>query len=78
MLLVEFHVNYIGISRMKALAQSYIWLPQLNSDIEETFHKCNECLLLSDNPVAVPLHPWLVSKQPSERIDIDHATWGCC
>ena len=52
MLLVEFHVNYIGISRMKALAKSYIWWPRLNSDIEETCHKCNECLPLSDKPVA--------------------------
>jgi len=37
---------------------------QLNDDIEETCHKCNECLLSSDNPATAPLQPWLVPKQP--------------
>ena len=77
MLLAELHIKHIGMSRMKVLARSYIWWPQLNSNIEETCcHKCNECLMLSDNPVAAPLHQWLVLKQPWERIHIDHATWG--
>ena len=47
----------------------------LNSDIEDTYHKCNEFLLLFDNLVAAPLQPWLAPKQPWERIHIDHATW---
>ena len=76
LLLVELHPNHIGMSRMKALARSYVWWPQLNSDIEETCHKCNKCLLSSDNPSAAPLHPWFVPKQPWERVHIDHATWG--
>ena len=74
MLLAELHINHIEMSRMKALARSYMWRPQLNSDIEETCHTHNECSLLSDNPVAALLHPWLVTKQPQERIHIDHAT----
>ena len=76
MLSAELHVNHIGMSRMKTLARSYIWWPQLNFDIEETCRKCNECLILSDKPVAAPLYPWLVPKWPLERIHIDHATWG--
>ena len=68
--------NHIGMSRMKALARSYVWWPQLNSDIEETCRKCNKCLLSSDNPSAAPLHPWFIPKQPWERVHIDHATWG--
>ena len=69
MLLAELHFNHIGMSRMKELARSYIWWPWLNSDIEICC-KCTECLMLSDNLVAVPLHPWLVPKQPWERIHI--------
>ena len=76
MLLAELHDNHIGMSRMKALARSYIWWPNLNTDIEETCRKCNECLLSSDNPETAPLHPWLVPQQPWERIHVDHATWG--
>ena len=74
MLLPELHVNHIGMSRMKALARSYTWWPWLNSDIEETCRKCNECSLLSDNPIAALLRPWLVPKQPLKRIHIDYAT----
>ena len=78
LLLAELHANHIGMSRMKAIARSYIWWPQLNTDIEETCRKCNKCLLSSDNPSTAPLHPWLVPKQPCiwERVHIDHATWG--
>ena len=55
MLLAELHTNHIGMSQMKALARSYIWWPQLNTHIEEVCHKCNECLLASNNP-AQPHH----------------------
>ena len=64
LLLAELHVNHIGMSKMKALAGSYVWWPHLNDDIEEFCRKCNECLLSSDNPATAPLHPWLVPKQP--------------
>ena len=50
MLLAELHPKHFGMNRMIALARSYIWWPRLNTDIEETCHKCNECLLSSDNP----------------------------
>ena len=76
MLLDELHAHHIGMSRIKALARSYVWWPQLNVDIEETCCKCNQCLLSSDNPVTAPPHPWLVPQQPWERIHVDHATYG--
>ena len=76
MLLAELYANHIGMSRMKALARSYIWWPQLNTCIGETCCKYNECLLSSNNTGTAPLHPWLVLKQPWERVHIDHATWG--
>ena len=76
MLLAELHTNHIGMSRMKVLARSYIWWPQLNTHIEEVCRKCNECLLTSNNPASAPPHPWLVPKQPWERVHVDHATWG--
>ena len=48
----------------------------MNTHIEEVCRKCNECLLASNNPASAPPHPWLVPKQPWERVHVDHATWG--
>lgn len=76
MLLAELHVNHIGMTRMKSLARSYIWWPRLDAQIEEMARVCDECALVADNPAKTSLHPWLVPKQPWERIHIDHASWG--
>ena len=42
-LLEELHQGHVGISRMKALARSYIWWPELDKDIEDLAASCDEC-----------------------------------
>ena len=60
----------------KSLARSYIWWSQLDSYIEEMVRECDEYALIADNPTKAFLYPWLVPKQPWERIHIDHTSWG--
>ena len=75
-LLEELHSNHLGITKMKALARNYLWWPQLDSDLEATCRNCHECCINSAKPPSAPAHPWIVPKQPWERIHIDHAQWG--
>ena len=63
---------YVGISKMKALARSYIWW----SHIEAVAKSCESCLLTANSPAPAPSHPWIVPKQPWERVHLDHAFWG--
>ena len=51
-----------------SLARSYIWWPKLDAHIKEMACKCDECASVADIPAKAPLHPWLVPKQPWERV----------
>ena len=72
-LLEELHSNNLGMSRMKSLARSYLWWPQLNIEIEALSHNCQQCCAVGPNPPAAPAHPLLVPQTPWERLHIDHA-----
>ena len=72
-LLKELHVNHLGMSRMKALARSYLWWPHLDRDIEQVARNCHQCELVAPNSPASPVHPWLVPHNAWERIHMDHA-----
>ena len=74
-LLKELHFNHIGISRMKALARSYLWWPQLDRDIEQMARNCEQCKLAAPNPATAPSHPWLVPQNAWDHIHADHAQW---
>jgi len=75
-LLSELHSNHVGVSKMKSLARSYIWWPKIDSEIKAIAKSCERCLLTANTPAPAPLHPWIVPKQPWERVHIDHAFWG--
>ena len=49
---------------------------QIDAEIEGVAKSCESCLLNANNPVPALLHPWMVPKQPWERVHIDHAFWG--
>ena len=74
-LLEELHSNHLGMSKMKSLARSYLWWPQLNTEIEALARNCQQCCAVGPNPPAAPAHPWLVPQTPWERLHIDHAQW---
>ena len=56
--LQELHDTHPGISRMKALARSYVWWPNMDSDIELTVSSCSTCQSMGSDPSPVQIHPW--------------------
>ena len=72
-ILDELHVSHPGICRMKDLARSYLWWPNLDLEIERFVRSCKECHVLQNNPKSAPLHPWEWPESPWHRLHIDYA-----
>lgn len=56
-LLQELHKEHPGIVAMKAMAQSYIWLPNLNAEIELSGRICEVCQAVRNALPSAPLYP---------------------
>ena len=63
------------MSRIEALAKSYLWWPQLDIEIEHIVKNCQQCKTTATNPPAAPTQPWIVPQNPWERVHVDHAQW---
>ena len=71
--LEQLHVGHPGIVRMKELARSYLWWPNIDSEIEQTVRNCSSCQQVRKPPAAAPLAPWMWPSNPWHRIHIDFA-----
>ena len=72
-ILDELNTGHIGIVKMKGVARSYVWWPGMNADIESCTKACESCQMVQRNPTNLPVHPWIPSSQPGERVQIDYA-----
>jgi len=72
-LLEELHETHPGVVRMKGLARSYFWWPNLCQDIESVVHRCNSCQMNARNPPIASLHPWELPARPWQRLHVDYA-----
>jgi len=66
----QLHDGHPGSSRMKSLAENFVWWPQMDDDIEEIVKSCN---LTRHAAQSVPLHPWEWLDCPWVRLYIDYA-----
>ncbi len=71
--LEELHTSHLGMVKMKAIARSYVWWPNIDKDIETTASNCETCKQLAHMPNKAPVHPWLYPSGPWQRIHIDYA-----
>ena len=69
----EVHAGHQGISKMKALAWSFVWWPHLYADLEKKARDCEVCKLHQKTPAKAPLHPWEWPESPWSRIHVDYA-----
>ena len=69
----ELHSDHCGASRMKELARSYVWWPNMDKDLETLVNSCQLCLENRAMPPKADLHPWEWPEKPWHRIHIDHA-----
>ncbi|XP_047123845.1 uncharacterized protein K02A2.6 [Hydra vulgaris] len=72
-ILKELHSAHPGVVRMKALARSYVWWPNMDKSIEETVRRCRLCELHQRSPESAPIHYWEYPSKPWSRIHLDYA-----
>ena len=71
--LEELHDSHLGVVKMKALARSYVWWPNISGRLEELVKGCDGCQLNQRMPTKAPLHPWEWATAPWQRLHIDYA-----
>ena len=76
-LLKELHEGHLGVVRMKELARSYVWWPNLDQDIERMVASCEKCKMVSSMPQLAPHHPWQFPSSPWDRVHIDYGEYNC-
>ncbi|XP_015112270.1 uncharacterized protein K02A2.6-like [Diachasma alloeum] len=73
MILKELHSSHMGIVKMKALARSYVWWPDIDSDIEQIPKSCLLCLESGSKPPRNPLTVWKWPEGPQFKVHADFA-----
>ena len=53
----DLHEGHVGMSKMKSLARSYVWWPNVDQDIEATARRCTGCSQTQKMPPKSPLQP---------------------
>ena len=62
-----------GVSRMKALARSYVHWPGIDKNIERLVSDCATCQEHQNVPPSTELHPWEWPDKPWSRLHADFA-----
>lgn len=72
--LEDVHRDHIGVVRMKMLARSYWWFPDMDKALENIARSCDTCALHGSMPKAAPTVHWPLCDRPWERVHIDFGT----
>jgi len=70
-LLNELHGAHMGVAKMKNLARTYFWWPNLDKYIEQFFSSCILCVESRPNPPLARLNKWPDSVGVFDRVYID-------
>ena len=71
--LQELHSALSGMVRMKALALTHVWWPEIDAEIEQLARKCTACALESKDPAREPLHSWDFPSRQWQSLHFDFA-----
>lgn len=67
------HEGHFGIQRMKQLARTAVYWPNIDNDILCLCRSCTACAEYQNRPSNPPVHPWMVPEKPWSRLHLDHA-----
>ena len=67
------HEGHFGIQRMKQLAKTAVYWPNIDNDIVDLCRSCTSYAVHQNRPSKPPIHPWMVPEKPWSRLHLDHA-----
>jgi len=67
------HECHLGIQRMKQLARTAVYWPDIDSDILDLCRQCWTCAGHQSEPSKAAVHTWMLPEKPWSRLNIDHA-----
>jgi len=67
------HECHFGIQRMKQLARTAVYWPNIDSDILNLCRQCLICAGHQSEPSKAAVHPSMLPEKPWSRLHIDHA-----
>ena len=67
------HLGHFGMERMKQLARTAVYWPNIDDDIEATCRHCEPCGEHQIRPPKMAHHPWMLPEKPWNRLHLDHA-----
>ena len=67
------HTSHLGMQRMKQLARTAVYWPNIDSDVVDLCRGCVACAEHQNAPPKSPVHPWILPEKPWSRLHIDHA-----
>ena len=70
-MLSKLHLSHMGMDRMKSMARSYIWWPNMSRDIEVFVRQCENCMAHRNDPPKTTLNSWEYPVKPWSRLHID-------
>ena len=71
--LEQLHLGHFGMQRMKQLARTSVYWPNIDLDIETACRHCVSCGEHQNKPPKAALHPWMLPEKPWSRVHLDHA-----
>ncbi len=67
------HLGHFGMQRMKQLARTAVYWPNIDDDIEAMSRHCVPCGEHQNKPSKPAIHPWMLPEKPWSRLHLDHA-----
>ena len=66
------HTSHLSMQRMKQLARTAVYWPNIDTDIVELCRSCASCCKHRNAPAKFPNHPWILPEKPWCRLHVDH------
>nr|XP_049462823.1 uncharacterized protein K02A2.6-like [Anopheles coluzzii] len=69
----QLHRGHPGMERMKSLARSYIYWPNVDDDVAQFVRQCDACAKAAKAPTKATLESWPLPDRPWQRVHVDFA-----